>query len=241
MSRVTLPADSDILCESCGYTLNGLPESGNCPECGQPIAQSRSGDGRSLSEYEIDSNSKTFRSTSRAILAHPRDFFRRLSVRSNTPEAAAFARRWRVIAAVLFSLALFGHVLWMSQIGIFPYPGIVLGITAALAVPVILLLMRGVTWLASLLTALEARYWGIRLPLPAVTRALQFHTPHYLPVGIVAVVIVWGYQILLFFDIIGYETGAWYVYTLCGAVVLSAWYLFRTYWIAMRSIMYANR
>ena len=35
-----VPAESDILCEGCGYTLNGLPEDGRCPECGKPVAES---------------------------------------------------------------------------------------------------------------------------------------------------------------------------------------------------------
>lgn len=29
-----------LLCESCGYTIDGLPHAGNCPECGAPIAGS---------------------------------------------------------------------------------------------------------------------------------------------------------------------------------------------------------
>lgn len=35
------PPDPDaLLCEACGYPIDGLPEDGNCPECGRPIAQS---------------------------------------------------------------------------------------------------------------------------------------------------------------------------------------------------------
>lgn len=34
-------ADPDaLLCESCGYPIDRLPEEGNCPECGRPIARS---------------------------------------------------------------------------------------------------------------------------------------------------------------------------------------------------------
>jgi hypothetical protein len=29
-----------LLCESCGYDIGGLPDDGNCPECGRPIASS---------------------------------------------------------------------------------------------------------------------------------------------------------------------------------------------------------
>ena len=31
-----------------------------------------------------------------------------------------------------------------------------------------------------------------------------------------------------------------YLYALCGEVVVGALYLFRTYWIGMRNMMYAN-
>src|SRR5439155_6058558 len=42
MTRVApaIPAEADLLCEFCGYTLNGLPAESNCPECGMPIASS---------------------------------------------------------------------------------------------------------------------------------------------------------------------------------------------------------
>lgn len=32
--------EADLLCESCGYPIAGLPEAGNCPECGTPIPES---------------------------------------------------------------------------------------------------------------------------------------------------------------------------------------------------------
>src|SRR3982750_2622659 len=42
MSRTAadVPAPTSILCEGCGYTLDGLPSTSNCPECGKPIAES---------------------------------------------------------------------------------------------------------------------------------------------------------------------------------------------------------
>ena len=41
--------------------------------------------------------------------------------------------------------------------------------------------------------------------------------------------------------ILGVMSGTKYLYVLCGEVIVAAFYLFETYWIAMRNMMYANR
>jgi hypothetical protein len=79
------------------------------------------------------------------------------------------------------------------------------------------------------------------LPGGRFLRGLDFHTAHYLPVGIVAVAVVWGYRVLLECQIVSHLYDAIYLYTLCGVVILSAIYLFQTYWIAMKNMMFANR
>jgi hypothetical protein len=38
-SAPSLPIDADLPCSGCNYNLKGLPTDANCPECGQPIAQ----------------------------------------------------------------------------------------------------------------------------------------------------------------------------------------------------------
>lgn len=40
MLDAALPIPSEVLCESCGYRLAGLPPTTNCPECGTPAATS---------------------------------------------------------------------------------------------------------------------------------------------------------------------------------------------------------
>ena len=81
----------------------------------------------------------------------------------------------------------------------------------------------------------------MRLPRPIVRRAMRFHAASYLPVGVLAVVIVWGFRAAMLNRLIPPDRAVWYLYTLCAAVILSAGYLFRMYWIAMKGMMYANR
>ena len=70
---------------------------------------------------------------------------------------------------------------------------------------------------------------------------MHYHAAHYLPVALVAFATVAGYQWMLERRFVGPETSAKYLYVLCGEVIVGAFYLFHTYWIAMRNMMYANR
>jgi hypothetical protein len=97
------------------------------------------------------------------------------------------------------------------------------------------------TRFAARLTNWEATYRGLRLPVPVVRRGLAFHAAHYLPVAIVALVTTAAYQIALHLHQM-YWLIHWKIYlgVLCAEVILGAAYLFNTYWIAMRNMMYAN-
>lgn len=52
---------------------------------------------------------------------------------------------------------------------------------------------------------------------------------------------VLGYRLALHWGWLSGTTGMVYLYVLCGEVIVAAAYLFNTYWIAMRNLMYANR
>ena len=248
---VSIPADSDLLCESCGYVLNGLPlgADARCPECGKPTADSDPAL-RHPPAWERDgsedprSGLTRFLDTTAAVLFAPRRFFRSVSTRAAEP----YSRRQRIfgrvhwlLSATLFGSAAFAHFAWTSSLGggdgtAWWIDALLVAVLIAATYVFLILVNR----LAARLTTWEASFRGYRLPIPVVMRALHYHAAHYLPVAAVAAGTVFGYRLLLEYGVAGGTSAVAYLYVLCGEVVLAAVYLFKTYWIAMRNMMYAN-
>jgi hypothetical protein len=246
MPRVApvVPDEADLLCEGCGYTLNGLPTSGNCPECGKPIEQSI-GEHRVLPAWESDGHTlRAFLQTSRQVMFHPTQFYRTLATRRDTRPAATFASyHWRA-CSLLFAVAAILHL--KSFTGLMRLP-LRIG-TLHLLVPYVIAFpfaiyftLLGTTRLAAILTHWEASYRGIRLPRSVVLRGMYYHAAHYLPVAALAMVTVVGFHLLIGNHLVGPSWIVYYLYVLSGEVILCAFYLFETYWIGMRNMMYANR
>ena len=239
-----VPAESDLLCEGCGYVLNGLPEGGRCPECGKPLAESAPTT-RRVPAWEEPSSKRSslsrFAATTAECIFSPARFFRQLSVSPDRAASRRFALLHWSIASVLLGLSAWTHFRWIRLLGgpddpwvdRLSLPAFVIGAFVFLA---------GITRLAAALTSYEAAYRGIRLPLPVVRRGLDYHAAHYLPVALVTAVTIVGYHLYSTFAPEGAALRATnYLYVLCGEAVLAAVYLFKTYWIAMRNLMYANR
>jgi hypothetical protein len=241
MSRTAadIPADSAILCEHCGYTLDGLPADGNCPECGKPVTDSTAADGRQLIPWETKPSVATFLTASGAVIFRPSHFFRHFLARGPKTPSRRFAMVYWVIGSMLFSIAAYEHQLWYARYYTdwsFVKPPLLLGLWAAGVVA-----FYGITLLAARLTVWEARYRGLRLMRDAVLRGLDYHAAHYLPVGLLAAITTSLHNFLIERRIIGSQTDTRYLWILSGEVVLCAMYLFWTYWAAMRNMMYANR
>ncbi len=242
------PADTDILCEGCGYTLNGLPNDSRCPECGKLIIESTDADGRSPLPFDSTGNLPTaarqFLTTTAAVIFRPTRFFRSLPTRINSPRARIFALIHAWSCSLLFAMTAYRH---MNLYGVSAYgiPGLAIRSTNPLIIiPITILTFAALhlgTILAAKLTAWEARLRGLRLPYPAIRRAMHFHSAHYLPVAGVSLLTVEGFWILLGRQLASPQHDLYYLYVLCIEVLVSAAYLFWTYWIAMRNIMYANR
>jgi hypothetical protein len=263
MGRVAprVPELGEILCSQCGYVLTGIAESGRCPECGKPIIDSI-GTERTPPSWESTGKQQGRRETLRRlvftsaeVILHPARFYRTLTVWGPVPPARRFARWQWTIASLLFGIAGAVHSVWYTYYAAPTMPsfyggawGLFVAMVFGLTV-LTYLFLDWITRLAAWLTNKEATYRGLRLPYPVVLRGMYFHAAHYLPVAIGAVVTVVGYQALLYTAVrwpwldrvMGYNSPTIYLYVLSAQVVVSAIYLFNTYWIGMRNMMYANR
>ncbi len=244
----TTPDEHDVLCESCGTTLTGLDSSAACPKCGREVGESLFGHGRMLSPYEqshADSYSG-FWLTTLLVLFYPTQFFRRLQTRpvASLDRSDEFAGEHIKLASVPFAVAAWVH--WTSYGPGFGTGAGIVGLLLSLGVLALcifmaLMLLRVVTVAAAKLSAFEARFHGMRLPETVVRRGLNYHSAAYLPVSASVMTLVLGYRAMYAVGLVPLGSVTLYLYALCVLVVVSAAYLFVTYWIAMRNMMYANR
>ena len=245
MPRVApvVPAESDVLCEGCGYTLNGLPQTGRCPECGRAIGDSVDPNHRTQTSWERASTGwfKPFVQTSFEALFRPTRFFRSLQTRAPSDRSGSFAAIHWFIASALFGAAAAGHYAWFLRMRGPDEPLWFFALYWFVGTFSSFVGIAYLTRIAAKLTTWEAGYRGIRLPRRTVLRGMHYHAAHYVPVAVVAMLTVWGYRLLLANGKVGVESATTYLYLLCGEVIVSAVYLFHTYWIGMRNMMYANR
>ncbi len=244
VSRVikTVPAANTVLCEGCGYILDGLPDNGRCPECAKPLVESNGPHVRTPPAWEqpvAGAPLQRFLHTTLAVLFRPTHFYRTITTRAQPKAANDFAQIHFILASTILGATLFGHLNWYCTrlLGLHPLSFLLI-LPASIACWIAFTL---ITRLAARLSAWEAAYRGMRLPLAVVRRGLAYHAVHYLPVCLVAALTVFGHSWLLTTHRLADTSFSPYLYTLCAEVILSSIYLFSTYWIAMRNMMYANQ
>jgi hypothetical protein len=244
MARVKpdIPAASELLCETCGYRLTGLPTDGRCPECGAPVADSLPSH-RAPSAWEHAARWAcvgAFVLTTANILLRPGKFFRHLSIHGRRKAAGMFREIHHLIVALLLGWTLRIHENFTQ--GGMANPQLLSAIFVAGAVGSYIA-MGLVGFIAALLTHWEASYRGLRLPLAVVRRALAYHAANYLPVallGAITTTLFWIFREPAADRVGVYQLQILYLYTISGEVILAAGFLFWRYWIAMRNMMFAN-
>jgi hypothetical protein len=238
-----VPSLDSILCESCGYTLDGLPAQGNCPECGTPIAHSTTATPRIPPKFEVAPSWGSFIATAMDVIRRPKQFFKtlRLQPRANSNN---FRMRALVLLSIVAGAAAALHYNWAIAFwGFLPGSFVAIGICVfigAVAAKVTLIsgliLNRPIVWL----TTLESGFWGFRLPKDRVQKALDYQIAQTLPAAIAILLAVVVHRVLLVAGVVDGSFSTTYLYTLSGVTVLAVLWVFNTYTKAMRAIMFAN-
>lgn len=91
------PFGADLLCESCGYALEGTPKAAACPECGRPVAESLP-DRREGTPWQQKPGIRAWAETAWGTLRHPARTYRGARV---DPEM-----HWRDVALLWDNIAL---------------------------------------------------------------------------------------------------------------------------------------
>lgn len=174
----------ELLCEGCGYSIEGLPGDGVCPECAKPIVESVPGS-RVGSAWQQDPGLSSWAETIFALMRHPRRALRAVAIEPN--HSGTFGNTnvvWAgFVLALTFTLSVaFGWVFRDQPVlGMFAFSG-----SYGLGVLIDLGLLYIVCWSAAsglfwLLTKVE--YLGIRTfghvhhtrITPAVALAITSH------------------------------------------------------------------
>lgn len=105
------PDEFTLLCERCGYTIEGLPPSSPCPECAAPIESSLPDRARPGSPYQLNPSRAALVATARAMLLRPRQTLRSMQIGSVNDEALKdklLLDACRIVSILLF-IAMLTH------------------------------------------------------------------------------------------------------------------------------------
>ncbi len=97
----------ELLCERCGYSIEGLPQETNCPECGRPVVESLP-EARSGTAWQQDPSARSWARTLLALLCHPRRTVRTFKIERES--SRSFAGLTMTVAAALPSAVCSGAI-----------------------------------------------------------------------------------------------------------------------------------
>lgn len=90
-----------VLCETCGYDIEGLPDSATCSECGRPVTESRP-ERRVGSPYQKNPSSGFYLATGVATLLYPVRVFNRVRIERDSSQRLLLSHIF--VASVLLSV-----------------------------------------------------------------------------------------------------------------------------------------
>jgi hypothetical protein len=245
-----LDTASDVLCETCGYALQGLPIDGNCPECGASVRSSTVDSVRDLTAFEKTPTWQALLQTSIRIWLRPSLFFRQLRTRVDSEaehRERHFGTRHREISAIAAAFATAGHLVFsVTSAGMIATPKSMIGsplfwlIAWGILIIPAMLAAHALQWLVAKLAIWEASWRGMRLNRRVVDRGLNYHVAHVTPACLLMAMIVVGAHVTFWLQIGGPEAFFGYLITLCVAIIVAAALLFYTFWLAMSNMIRAN-
>src|SRR5438046_4649687 len=124
MARVApaVPADSSLLCEQCGYIIDGIALDSRCPECATPIVQSLPTVRRPpIWEQSSPPALVRFMITTAQLIFRPKRFFRSITPRGDARASARFARLHHWLTSLIIGSAAFVHASWAWKIMLFEW------------------------------------------------------------------------------------------------------------------------
>lgn len=138
-----------LLCERCGYVLEGLPAENDCPECGTPIAESLP-EHRIGTPWQRDPGWGSYVQTARSVLFGRTRLFEQMAMESERSAALLRSNLFAVFA--IFALSSPGHAWNVGGHAItLIVAGVVFGVLAALLVAIL-----------TTIEALGIRFFGSR-------------------------------------------------------------------------------
>lgn len=251
--RGRMPTTSEyiLLCETCGYVLEGLPREGNCPECGRAIGSSLP-EARPGTPWDRGPSLRTWLATGWMVVRSPRATFARARINAGhlsnlfwfngaTGAAIALIPIWiavgsRAFGAVANQDRRLVLVEFVDSLGFF--------VLCCVAIPWV-----GVVWLIWLLTAIErqglkiiGRAHGWRIT-PSITASVCSHASFgWVIAGVLTGAAIATTLLMNHLRWPSWSTQQWLGPALLAAAALAGLLIFETLvYIGVRRCKFANR